>query len=242
MGDDRDGRRPGRARPRLRASAHGLPRGLRLQARADCRADKRARNSGGPTGRRLAGEKRRKEAHAAPTIPAARRCWFGEHRRGGACHGSARADYSLATGNVVSKIARYALWRLRWFSKYLAEVSDQTFLVQVFAPGEVVPAFQVFDAVSAATLEMGNTASYYYIGKDLAFGPAVPFGFNRRQMNAWLSYGGGLELLNDLYKGHNVWGISFGNTTAQMGGWFRKEIKTVDDLKALKFRVGGVAC
>ena len=97
--------------------------------------------------------------------------------------------------------------------------------MQVFAPGEVVPAFQVFDAVSAATLEMGNTASYYYIGKDLAFGPAVPFGFNRRQMNAWLSYGGGLELLNDLYKGHNVWGISFGNTTAQMGGRSAKRSK-----------------
>ena len=129
------------------------------------------------------------------------------------------------------------------FSKYLADVSEQKFLVQVFGPGEVVPAFQVFDAVSAGTVEMGNTASYYYIGKDLAFafGTAVPFGLNTRQMNAWLSYGGGLDLLNDLYKTYNVYGVPFGNTTAQMGGWFRKEIKTVDDLKGLKFRVGGVA-
>ena len=88
------------------------------------------------------------------------------------------------------------------FSKYLADVSEQKFLVQVFGPGEVVPAFQVFDAVSAGTVEMGNTASYYYIGKDLAFafGTAVPFGLNTRQMNAWLSYGGGLDLLNDLYN------------------------------------------
>ena len=128
-------------------------------------------------------------------------------------------------------------------SKSLADVSDQKFLVQVFGPGEVVPAFQVFDAVSAGTVEMGNTASYYYIGKDLsfAFGTAVPFGLNTRQMNAWLTYGGGLDLLNDLYKTYNVYGVPFGNTTAQMGGWFRKEIKTVDDLKGLKFRVGGVA-
>ncbi len=88
-----------------------------------------------------------------------------------------------------------------------------------------------------------TSASYYYIGKDLAFafGTAVPFGLNTRQMNAWLAYGGGLDLLNELYRPFNVYGIPFGNTTAQMGGWFRKEIKTLDDLKGLKFRVGGVA-
>src|SRR2546429_7057287 len=90
---------------------------------------------------------------------------------------------------------------------------------------------------------MGNSASYYYIGKDqaFAFGTAVPFGLNTRQMNAWLAYGGGLELLNELYRPYNVYGIPFGNTTAQMGGWFRKEIKTLNDMKGLKFRVGGVA-
>jgi TRAP-type mannitol/chloroaromatic compound transport system substrate-binding protein len=90
---------------------------------------------------------------------------------------------------------------------------------------------------------MGDTASYFYIGKDLAFGfgTAVPFGLNTRQMNAWLAHGGGLDLLQDLYKGYNVYGIPYGNTTAQMGGWFRKEIKTVADLKGLKFRVAGLA-
>ena len=129
------------------------------------------------------------------------------------------------------------------FSKIIAELSDQKFQVQVFGPGEIVPAFQVFDAVSNGTVEMGNTASYYYIGKDLAFafGTAVPFGLNTRQMNAWLTYGGGLDLLNELYKTYNVYGMPFGNTTAQMGGWFRKEINTVDDLKGLKFRIGGLA-
>jgi len=129
------------------------------------------------------------------------------------------------------------------FSKVVGELSEQKFQVQVFGPGEIVPAFQVFDAVSSGTVEMGNTASYYYIGKDLAFafGTAVPFGLNTRQMNAWLLYGGGLELLNELYKTYNVYGLPFGNTTAQMGGWFRKEINTVDDLKGLKFRIGGLA-
>ena len=115
--------------------------------------------------------------------------------------------------------------------------------MQVFAPGEIVPSLQVFDAVSSGTVEMGNTASYYYIGKDLAFafGTAVPFGLNTRQMNAWLAYGGGLDMLNELYSTFNVYGLPFGNTTAQMGGWFRKEINTLDDMKGLKFRVGGVA-
>ncbi|MBX9590654.1 MAG: TRAP transporter substrate-binding protein [Hyphomonadaceae bacterium] len=130
------------------------------------------------------------------------------------------------------------------FSKIIAELSDQKFQVQVFGPGEIVPPFQVLDAVSSSTVEMGNTASYYYIGKDLAFafGTAVPFGPNTRQMNAWLTYGGGLDLLNtELYKTYNVTCLPFGNTAAQMGGWFRKEIKTVEDLKGLKFRIGGLA-
>jgi TRAP-type mannitol/chloroaromatic compound transport system substrate-binding protein len=129
------------------------------------------------------------------------------------------------------------------FAKAIADLSDQKFQISVYGPGEIVPAFQVFDAVANNTVEMGNSASYYYIGKDLAFafGTAVPFGLNTRQMNAWLAYGGGLDMLNDLYGTFGILGIPFGNTTAQMGGWFRKEIKTLDDMKGLKFRVGGVA-
>ena len=128
-------------------------------------------------------------------------------------------------------------------AKTVADLSDQKFQISVYGPGEIVPPFQVFDAVANNTVEMGNTASYYYIGKDLAFafGTAVPFGLNTRQMNSWLAYGGGLDLLNELYGTFGMMAIPFGNTTAQMGGWFRKEIKTVDDLSGLKFRVGGMA-
>src|SRR5689334_21001486 len=90
---------------------------------------------------------------------------------------------------------------------------------------------------------MGQTACYYFFGKDPTFALAttVPFGLNTRQMDAWLTQAGGEQMLNDFFKSYNVVGMVGGNTTAQMGGWFRKEIKTVDDLKGLKFRVGGVA-
>ena len=173
-----------------------------------------------------------------------------------------RASVGLAAAAVASPAIAQSAPTVRWrlatsfpknldtlygacemFSKAVAELSDQKFLIQVFGPGEIVPAFQVFDAVSNNTVEMGNSGSYYYIGKDLAFafGTAVPFGLNTRQMNAWLIYGGGTDLLNELYGKYNVYGLPFGNTTAQMGGWFRKEIKTVEDLKGLKFRCGGMA-
>src|SRR5947199_6470919 len=90
---------------------------------------------------------------------------------------------------------------------------------------------------------MGNTALYYYWGKDPAFtfGTALPFGLDARKMNAWIRFGGGADLLNELLKGFNCIGSAASNTGAQMGGWFRKEIKSVDDLKGLKMRIGGFA-
>jgi TRAP-type mannitol/chloroaromatic compound transport system substrate-binding protein len=129
------------------------------------------------------------------------------------------------------------------FSRTLAEITDNRFQIQVFAAGEMVPPLQVLDAVGNQTIEMGHTTSFFYIGKNEAFtfGTAVPFGLNARQQNAWMYQGGGIELMNELYAKFGVYGLPCGNTGAQMGGWFRKEIKGVDDLKGLKFRIAGLA-
>ena len=127
-------------------------------------------------------------------------------------------------------------------SKQVAELTDNKFQIQVFAAGEIVPGLQALDAVSNNTVEMCHTCSYYYVGKDptFAIGTAVPFGLNARQMNAWLFQGGGNELFNEFYKKYNIHAMPAGNTGAQMGGWFRKEIKTVADLQGLKMRIAGI--
>ncbi len=127
-----------------------------------------------------------------------------------------------------------------YLAKRVAEMTDNKFQIRTFAGGEIVPALQVLDAVQNNTVEMGHTASYYYVGKDMTFGLdcTIPFGMNARQMNAWMTHGGGLELLRNFFKDYNVYNIPAGNTGTQMGGWYRKEIKTVDDLKGLKFRIG----
>jgi TRAP-type mannitol/chloroaromatic compound transport system substrate-binding protein len=129
------------------------------------------------------------------------------------------------------------------FAKHVSEATDNKFQIQVFAAGEIVPALQVLDAVQNATVEMGHTATYYFIGKDptWALFCAVPFGLNTRQQNAWFYEGDGLKLMNEFSKKFGVFSLVGGNTGAQMGGWFRKEIKTVDDFKGLKFRIGGWA-
>src|SRR6266540_2897479 len=128
-------------------------------------------------------------------------------------------------------------------AKHVAEATDNKFQIQTFAAGEIVPALQVLDAVQNGTVEIGHTAMYYFIGKDptWALFCAVPFGLNGRQQNAWFYDGDGTKLMNEFGKKYNVYPLVGGNTGAQMGGWFRKEIKTVDDLKGLKFRIGGWA-
>ena len=129
------------------------------------------------------------------------------------------------------------------FTKYVSDATDGKFQIRLFAAGEIVPGLQVADAVQNGTVEMGHTASYYYVGKDLTFALdcAVPFGLNARQQDAWWNWGNGRQLMNEFFKDYNIHSIPCGNTGAQMGGWFRKEIKTVDDLKGLKFRVSGFA-
>jgi TRAP-type mannitol/chloroaromatic compound transport system substrate-binding protein len=128
------------------------------------------------------------------------------------------------------------------FSKVLAEITDNKFKVQVFAAGEIVPGLQAADAVTSGTVEMAHTASYYYWGKDptFAFGTAIPFGLNQRMQDSWMYEGGGIDLMNEFYAKHQIFGLPLGNTGAQMGGWYRKEINTVEDLKGLKMRIGGV--
>ena len=129
------------------------------------------------------------------------------------------------------------------FAKYVCESTDGKFQIQPFAAGEIVGTFQAADAVSNGTVEMGQTASYYYVGKDptFAFPTAIPFGLNARQENAWMYHGGGIDLMNEFFAKHNLYGMPAGNTGTQMGGWFRKEIKTVADLQGLKMRIGGLA-
>ncbi|RYX97120.1 MAG: twin-arginine translocation signal domain-containing protein [Comamonadaceae bacterium] len=128
-------------------------------------------------------------------------------------------------------------------TKRVGELTDGHFKISMHAAGELAPALQVLDAVQGGSVEAGHSASYFYIGKDPAFGfgTAMPFGLNARGQNAWMYEGGGLEANNEFLKEHGVTSLPVGNTGAQMAGWYRKEIKTVADLQGLKFRVGGLA-
>ena len=128
-------------------------------------------------------------------------------------------------------------------AKSVSEATGGKFQIQTYAAGEIVPPLQAADAVAAGTVEMAHTCAYYYVGKDPAFalGTAIPFGLNARLANSWFSVGGGNELINEFLAGYNLYALPAGNTGAQMGGWFRKEIKTVADLQGLKMRIGGLA-
>ena len=128
-------------------------------------------------------------------------------------------------------------------ARRVGEITDGKFSIRAFAAGEIVPALQVLDAVQAGTVELGHTATYYYFGKDPAFalGTSVCFGMNTRQNNAWYYFGGGREAMEPLFKEYGCVAIPAGNTGCQMGGWYRKEIKSVADLKGMKMRIGGMA-
>ncbi len=128
------------------------------------------------------------------------------------------------------------------FAQRLAALTDGLFEVRVFSPGELMPALQVLDGVQKGAVECGHTAGYYYTGKNpvFAFDTSVPFGLTTRQQLAWLYAGGGLDLLRKAYADFNVINFPAGSTGAQMGGWFRREVNTLADLKGLKMRIPGL--
>jgi TRAP-type mannitol/chloroaromatic compound transport system substrate-binding protein len=129
-------------------------------------------------------------------------------------------------------------------SKRVKEITGGKFQIQVFAGGELVPGGPAaLDAVTAGTVECCHTCSYYSFGKEptFAIGTALPFGMDCRQTNAWFYYGGGQKLMDDFYANYGVRSFVGGNTGVQMGGWFRKEINTLDDIKGVKFRIAGLA-
>jgi TRAP-type mannitol/chloroaromatic compound transport system substrate-binding protein len=127
------------------------------------------------------------------------------------------------------------------FAKQVTAMTGGKFQVTTHAAGELMPAFGVLDGVSNGTVEAAHTAPYYFFGKDptYALDCAIPFGLNSRQMTAWMYEGNGLKLLREFYAKSNIVNFPMGNTGAQMGGFFRKQIKSLADMKGLKMRIGG---
>jgi TRAP-type mannitol/chloroaromatic compound transport system substrate-binding protein len=172
---------------------------------------------------------------------------------------SALAGAALATGLAAPAIVR-AQTKLRWrltsswpknldtiyagaeqVARRVKEATNGAWEISVHAPSELVPAFGALDAVQQGTVEAAHTASVFFFGKDPTFAldGQIPFGMNSRQMTAWMKDGEGLPLLREFYRDFNIVNFPCGNTGTQMGGFFRKEIKSLEDMKGLKFRIGG---
>lgn len=127
-------------------------------------------------------------------------------------------------------------------AKNIETMSGGRIKIKVYGGGELVPPLETFDAVSQGVAELGHSASYYWAGKTPAaqFFTSLPFGMNTSQMNAWLYYGGGIDLWHEVYRQFNLLAFPCGNTGAQMGGWFNKEINSINDVKGLKIRFPGI--
>ncbi|RUP25215.1 MAG: ABC transporter substrate-binding protein [Curvibacter sp.] len=158
-----------------------------------------------------------------------------------AVHAQAAVRWRLASSFPKSLDTIYGAAEV--FAKKVKELSGGKFEISVHAGGELMPPLGVVDGVQQGSVEMCHTVPYYYFGKNEAFaiGAAIPFGMNSRQMTSWMMHGNGRKLMNEFYAKYNIVSFAGGNTGAQMGGWFRKEIKTPADIKGLKFRVGGFA-
>jgi len=156
-------------------------------------------------------------------------------------HAQANVRWRLASSFPKSLDTLYGAAEL--FAKKVGEMSGGKFQISVHGAGEIVPALGVVDGVQAGTVEMAHTAPYYFFGKDptFALGCAIPFGLNSRQMTSWMVEGNGLKLMREFYRNYNIINFLGGNTGAQMGGWYRKEIKSVADIKGLKMRIAGLA-
>jgi TRAP-type mannitol/chloroaromatic compound transport system substrate-binding protein len=172
-----------------------------------------------------------------------------------------RAATGLLAGTVMSPAVAQSNPSIRWrlaaswpksldtiygsiedLCRRVAQLTEQKFTIQPFAAGEIVPALQVMDATQSGTVDCGHTLAAFYIGKNpaYAFDSGVAFGLNNRQQNAWMYFGGGLELLREVYRKNGMLQVPCGNVGVQMGGFYRKEINSVEDLKGLKFRIGGL--
>ena len=128
------------------------------------------------------------------------------------------------------------------FAKKISDMSGGKFQISVHAGGELMPPFGVVDGVQNGTVELAHTAPYYFVGKDetFALGTAIPFGLNSRQMTSWMYEGNGLKLMREFYSNYGIISFPGGNTGAQMGGWYRKPINSLADLKGLRFRTVGI--
>ena len=127
-------------------------------------------------------------------------------------------------------------------AQWIEEMSGGRIKIKVYGAGELVPAFQVFDAIGSGAADIGSGAAYYWAGKIQAaqFFASVPFGMNAQQVNSWIYSGGGQELWEEIYEPFGLIPMLGGNTGVQMGGWFNREINSVSDFEGLKMRIPGL--
>ncbi|HSV45377.1 MAG TPA: TRAP transporter substrate-binding protein [Ramlibacter sp.] len=156
-----------------------------------------------------------------------------------AVHAQAAVRWRLASSFPKSLDTIYGAAEV--FAHHIRAMTGDRFEISVHAAGELMPPFGVVDGVQQGSVEAAHTAPYYFFGKDecFALGCAIPFGLNSRQMTAWMYEGNGMKLMREFYAKYNIINFAGGNTGAQMGGWYRKEIKSLKDIKGMKMRIGG---